>query len=248
MEKLISFLAPKSILDTIIKAFIFQLMIVSTDIIVEISLYGIESLRFPEQIYIVMFVGAPFTIFAFYLLSHQHHMQLKLANLAATDMLTGLPNRRAFITEATRHHENGDPGAILVLDADYFKRVNDTFGHAVGDVCLQAIADLIRSNVRSSDITGRLGGEEFAIYLLQADRVQAEQIGKRLSEGIQLSHDIHGAEVVLTMSVGATLIDTQASLDELISSADEALYRAKESGRARIVFSDPTAPKHHDAA
>lgn len=178
-------------------------------------------------------VATPFTALIMGLLWRERRLRGQLTALATTDLLTGLPNRRDFLARARAATEGGKAGALLVLDADHFKRVNDTLGHAAGDACLQAIADHLRACLRPGDLVGRLGGEEFAIFLPGAARADAEAVGRRLChEAAAAGADERRG---VTLSAGAALGERGLPLDRLMARADAALYEAKATGRARLV-------------
>ena len=160
---------------------------------------------------------------------------------AITDDLTGLVNRRRFIealdAEVERARRFGSPLTIVLADLDNFKQVNDEFGHHGGDVVLRAFADLIRSHVRDVDVSGRIGGEEFAILLPETDRAGAARVAERMrrslnSVPISISEQsaIHAAS-----SFGVAELAAEQSGDDLLREADAALYRAKDEGKNRVV-------------
>lgn len=166
--------------------------------------------------------------------------QHRAESLANTDALTGLNNRRAFfelgeqsLKEARRY---GHPVAVAIFDLDYFKRINDLYGHAAGDETLLMVAKTVRSLVRESDIVARLGGEEFGLLLPRTDQNQATPLIKRLHAAIQTLEVPHGAHVIrCTCSFGiAETTSGCSSLDALLAEADHALLRAKRTGRNRI--------------
>ena len=161
-------------------------------------------------------------------------MQDNLIALAATDMLTGLNNRRAFY-EKVAEIPDGINGVLMIIDPDHFKRVNDTYGHGIGDLCLQQIAKRLIASVRENDIVARIGGEEFAVVMLDADRETAEGIGARLVEGVMLEV-AQDDTITVTLSVGAMMLAHLKHFDNYMGLADEALYVAKSTGRARIVL------------
>ena len=175
---------------------------------------------------------------------HNAHLYERTRHQAITDPLTGLYNRRYFMELAHREHRQalreGASLAILMLDLDHFKRVNDTYGHLVGDQALRAVALLCQDHLRQTDIIGRYGGEEF-IVLLPATRIHAEDIAHRIAERLRraiASTPIRTpqGEVRLTVSIGAaTLSEAGEALDVLIQRADQALYLAKQQGRNRVV-------------
>lgn len=161
-----------------------------------------------------------------------------LARLASTDGLTRLYSRRWWFELATleyaRRSRRPDLGfSMLAVDIDFFKAVNDTFGHEAGDRVLQQFADLLRKESRQCDIVGRLGGEEFALLLPETSLDAAENLARRLIEGCRsLSVPTRGTVVRVTCSIGVT--DSSGdddSLEEVLRRADDALYDAKRSGR-----------------
>jgi diguanylate cyclase (GGDEF)-like protein/PAS domain S-box-containing protein len=168
-------------------------------------------------------------------------LRLELLRQATIDDLTGVANRRHFLAcaekEIQRSRRHGNTLSFLMLDIDHFKLVNDTFGHAVGDLALQAVAKTCTGLLRSSDSIGRLGGEEFALLLVETDIAQAAMAAERLRqeiEEISLS-TAAGEPVLLTVSVGVTEWRGQSdTLSTLMVRADQALYQAKNGGRNRI--------------
>jgi diguanylate cyclase (GGDEF)-like protein len=161
---------------------------------------------------------------------------------AITDDLTGLVNRRRFIealdAEIERARGFGSPLTIVLADLDNFKQVNDAFGHHGGDVVLRAFADLIRSHVRDVDVSGRIGGEEFAILLPETDRAGAAHVAERMRESLSAiaiaisdEHSIRAAS-----SFGVAELEPDQTGDDLLRAADAALYRAKDEGKNRVVM------------
>ncbi|MBO0662376.1 GGDEF domain-containing protein [Jiella sp. MQZ9-1] len=133
-----------------------------------------------------------------------------------------------------------ESGVLVLLDIDYFKRVNDTYGHPIGDACLQAVAQRLQELVRKGEIVARFGGEEFALILVEGGIEAARLFGERLAEGICFKvYEIGGgqfSEVVVTLSGGAAILHPKSDLRDLLSRADKALYEAKQGGRARLYF------------
>lgn len=161
-----------------------------------------------------------------------------------TDPLTNLPNRRHMIqqleSELARASRNGDGFALIMLDLDHFKAINDAWGHIVGDAALVETANLLRSNLRAHDVCARWGGEEFLILLPGTDREQAETVAEKLRTlvaGHPLTHA--GGEVRVTLSLGIAVHRTGMTADSCIQEADDALYEAKRAGRNRWVVSQP---------
>lgn len=159
---------------------------------------------------------------------------------AYQDALTGLPNRRAFDTVLAREfasaRRNNQPLCFVALDIDHFKRINDTYSHATGDIVLQTVGQLLQTAARESDFAARVGGEEFAI-LLNDDRIEdAQTMCARLREHFHNTHDWAGIEgLQVTFSAGLVCLSTDdASPQHLIDRADAALYQAKHDGRDRV--------------
>jgi diguanylate cyclase (GGDEF)-like protein len=177
---------------------------------------------------------------------------------AIHDSLTGL-NNRGYMEEAlgqltARAQRNPQPLAIIMADIDFFKRVNDTFGHAAGDQVLRAIAKMLKDSVREGDIACRYGGEEFMLVLPGATEETARQKANELLEGVRrIALDYKGRSLGrITLSIGIATNYTgsdrrsisRATAEHLIQAADEALYQAKEGGRNRVVESHGWQKKH----
>lgn len=185
-----------------------------------------------------LFVGMPLIAFFLAVTLFQIRLQRKLWRLSRRDPLTGLHNRRSFFELITKIRANDGRGILLLIDADHFKAVNDTFGHLAGDRCLQSIAYTIKRGVRREDVVGRIGGEEFAVYLRATTRGQAKVIGERLTLPITFRGE-DDRPLSVTLSIGAVVATHGESLDALFARADKALYEAKLEGRARIIFAMP---------
>jgi len=161
----------------------------------------------------------------------------EVQQLAITDSLTGLFNRRHFFELAKREFDSARryqrPLSALMLDADHFKRVNDTYGHATGDEVLRVIAGRCQDNLRQTDVLGRYGGDELAFLLPETDLVNAQMVAEKLRQQIaQSAIDTGRAAVTITASLGIGLLDEGcADLDALLQRADQALYAAKGAGR-----------------
>jgi len=159
---------------------------------------------------------------------------------AMVDPLTGIANRRSFLQEgnevARRHAVQPRPTAALLIDLDHFKSINDRFGHAVGDRALQVFARTAGSAIRPTDLVGRLGGEEFAALLFDADREQALAVAEKIRATFaEAAQQIDGVPVAATVSIGVAMSkDQPLDVAELLVQADLALYCAKERGRNRV--------------
>jgi diguanylate cyclase (GGDEF)-like protein len=165
----------------------------------------------------------------------------KLRTLALTDELTQIANRRSFIesvnTEISRCSRLKANMAFLVLDIDYFKHVNDTYGHQAGDAVLISITQLIKTLLRDYDIFGRLGGEEFGIFLAETDSQTALEVAERIRTKI-MQHKIAFEEhlISITVSIGIAIPAAQVKFESIYKRADVALYQAKNSGRNKVIL------------
>ncbi|MBG0776283.1 MAG: diguanylate cyclase [Desulfovibrionaceae bacterium] len=173
-------------------------------------------------------------------ITERKETERRLKEMAATDGLTGLFNRRHFLevadAELKRARRFGNPLALLMFDVDHFKRVNDTLGHAAGDAVLRRMAVVCTRVLRTVDVVGRIGGEEFAALLPETGADAAREVAERLRGAVEAEEVEHGATVVrCTVSVGVAALVADADVDALLKRADTALYRAKESGRNRVV-------------
>lgn len=174
-------------------------------------------------------------------ISKRKAVEQQLEGLARTDSLTGLFNRGHFLVEAElellRSIRYGRPLSLLMIDADLFKNINDRYGHAVGDATLRKLADVCQKTLRTADIAGRLGGEEFAILLPETDHDEALEVAERLRQSLETSRVPlkSGLPLQFTVSIGvSSLASKDDNLDMLLSLADTALYDAKRSGRNKV--------------
>ncbi len=177
----------------------------------------------------------------------------ELERRAFTDELTGQLNRRAFTTEVTKRIKgqirSRTTGALLYIDLDNFKNVNDTKGHAHGDRILKELARIINENIRIGDYSARLGGDEFAIWLDDVCEEDALfKARKFIAAGSQLAHiaDVTGPQLSISVGLALCQPDNPQTFDELMKNSDDALYQAKSAGKATCVMYDPDAPQTTD--
>ena len=171
-------------------------------------------------------------------------MNDELRNLATHDCMTGLLNHSASLdalksmqTSALRY---GGVFAVIMIDIDHFKSINDQYGHQAGDKVIKAIANTLQASLRQSDSCGRYGGEEFIIILPQSDTQHASQLAERIRRAIQRLkiEEVRYSEI--TASFGIALFDPANPEENLIARADQVLYEAKENGRNRVVVAETT--------
>lgn len=174
-------------------------------------------------------------------ITERKYLELELIQQAHLDYLTGLSNRRHFMAqgevELLRAIRYEKPLSLLMLDLDFFKNINDTYGHQVGDTVLQVLSTICRDTLRQVDVAGRLGGEEFAVILPETTSIDALEVAERLRKavsntGVTISF---GLPIHFTVSIGVTTLDNKdANIDMLLHQADQALYEAKKAGRNKV--------------
>ncbi|MEO1077811.1 MAG: GGDEF domain-containing protein, partial [Bacteroidota bacterium] len=177
------------------------------------------------------------------LITRVENLTDELHDAALVDPLSGAYNRRGFATLGTMLTQQRRAGAVMALDIDHFKRVNDTLGHAAGDALISHVARLIRETLRDGDVIGRIGGEEFAAVLMGIGPEEAVQVAERVRRRIEASPcllddlGLEESEKSITVSVGVVSFARECaeSLEELVHSADSAMYDAKRQGRNRVV-------------
>jgi diguanylate cyclase (GGDEF)-like protein/PAS domain S-box-containing protein len=173
--------------------------------------------------------------------TERRRLERALEELATTDPLTGMANRRRFDetlrAEAERCLRAGSPLTLLLLDIDHFKAVNDTYGHPAGDAVLKAVAAQCRAAVRDIDLVARVGGEEFAVLLVEADPVEGEQVADRMRRLVAATHVPIPGHPPLTCTVSLGVAAFTSDPTDLMTRADAALYRAKAEGRNRVCIS-----------
>ncbi|MDN2663872.1 diguanylate cyclase [Psychromonas sp. 14N.309.X.WAT.B.A12] len=186
---------------------------------------------------ILIFLTVITVLYCFIFIRHQILLAKQLKTLANTDPMTGCMNRRNMYNKINNIEENVS-GAILILDIDKFKKVNDNYGHAAGDVVIQTIAKCIKSEVRDSDWTARIGGEEFLIWLHNVSKTQAENIAESIRQQIEsVVIEYQQKTIQCTASIGLYAFedDSPTHFNTWFSNADALLYEAKSNGRNKVV-------------
>ncbi len=197
---------------------------------------------------VLEFEGAPALLAGIIDITEQKRLEERLRDLAMHDELTGLYNRRHFLelaeAEIARVRRTGTPLSLSMLDIDHFKRVNDFFGHAVGDLALKQLATVMRETLRASDVPARIGGEEFVILLTDTSLEGARRMTERLRERVGRAEVPagHDRAARFTISAGVAELSPGEPFEALLARADQALYSAKSAGRNRTVSSLPPAP------
>lgn len=160
-------------------------------------------------------------------------------NMAGTDALTGLNNRRAFFDKAASLfaycRRNAQPISALMLDVDHFKKINDSFGHAAGDIALRNLARLLNENLRHSDLSCRFGGEEFAVLLPNTTAEEAVEMAHMLRKMMMSTIIALADENALSLTASFGIADDGATVEDLLNHADKAMYAAKNNGRNHVM-------------
>jgi len=210
----------------------FTIFTLSLDELVQHQMFTLESLNNLWLLLVIMGI-------AIWAQLSQLHMQLKLFEQATTDALTGLLTRRSFMSlaesELNRAERYNRPLTMALLDLDHFKNVNDTYGHQAGDRVLITFSGLLKDVLRTTDLIGRFGGEEFIIILPETTVEEAEKVIQRVLDSCHQHPVVHeNKEIAFTVSagLGEVLVDVQTS----IRYVDESLYKAKKEGRDRITI------------
>jgi diguanylate cyclase (GGDEF)-like protein len=237
INRLMNLLAPKGVLGFFTRFLLFLSLVAAANFAFDfVTGHHVHSFRYYFAHGLI--VSGPFIAFFLAVTVFQIRLQRKLSRLSRKDPLTGLNNRRSFFEIVERMRVIDGRGVLLLIDADHFKAINDTYGHGAGDRCLKSIAHSIKRDVRRGDVVGRIGGEEFAVYLRATTRGHAKVIGERLTRPITF-HGEDGFPLSVTLSVGAAIGIPGERLQDIFARADQALYRAKQEGRAQVVFAMP---------
>ncbi len=224
------------------------LLLVALFVLLEISLNDktpqvvfndafLKALRFINITFFLLITGS--VTFAYTQATSEY--QLMLAELASIDKLTGLDNRRSLINKAEKEisvsQNTGEPLAMLVIDIDHFKQVNDKYGHLCGDFILSNVAKVMQSTLRKQDVVGRWGGEEFLVLLPNADTATLNDLAERLRLAVEnTAFSYEGNDISISVTIGAASLISDDSFDSLASRADRALYVGKENGRNRYQY------------
>jgi diguanylate cyclase (GGDEF)-like protein len=171
-------------------------------------------------------------------------LKAEIARLAASDPLTGLANRRALTTALTREVARSvrtkEPLSLAIMDIDFFKKINDTYGHMAGDDVLRAVADSMAATVRDVDVVARYGGEEFAIVLPNCPSEGALIVVERVRTAVASLNTV--AKVTVSAGIATAAGTAGADAERLMADADEALYASKRAGRDRATLAPPPPP------
>lgn len=241
---------PVRVKTTLLKAFVvstFGVVIAYAMIIGLIPLFG-ETINPSAWVLGAVgpyVIGMPVATFCFWQsdrlrVAHEQLMEAHeaLREKSMRDQMTGMLNRETFLSQLERRRRRSDNGVLLIADADHFKSINDGYGHLTGDKALLMISDAIKSSVRDHDLVGRIGGEEFGIFVSGADFDEAKAVSERMRRQVEALqfHTSCGANISLTISTGGAAVRDAENLSQLMRNADRSLYEAKRNGRNRVIF------------
>ncbi|AEA33310.1 diguanylate cyclase [Hippea maritima] len=208
---------------------------------------GIEIMKNAFDSGVDDFLTKPYSIVEFYarIKANIHRAKLieQLKEEAELDFLTKLYNRRLMFRFLQHHAQlskrNGEALSFLMIDIDKFKTVNDTYGHQSGDEVLKEMANIIKENIRKSDIACRFGGEEFSVLLINISPQDACSVAEKIRNATEKTAiSINGQDIHITISIGVSSLTDKDDINSFIKKADDALYKAKEAGRNRIFLND----------
>lgn len=182
-----------------------------------------------------LIIAPPISLWAANLILRVHELNKRLEHLLAHDYMTGLANRRAFI-DFVEDHKNDDGGAVMILDIDRFKSVNDTYGHHVGDQMIQMVAKVLQRETADVGKAARLGGEEFGVFFPHLPLDSGITRANQIREAVERQRlPLKDKRLHCTLSVGVDYLFAFEEIDVALQRADAALYQAKNGGRNRVV-------------
>ncbi|WP_428524546.1 GGDEF domain-containing protein [Roseibium sp.] len=206
---------------------------------------GLETAALIPAVTVPLLVAPVTTLWVGKLMLRIHKLNEQLAHLVRHDQMTGLLTRVAFLEEFEQSGQT-NTGFVMVLDIDRFKEINDTHGHLAGDLIIREVANILKDNTRPDGSAARFGGEEFVTFYPDTSIQHAEMRAEAIRCAVERQDVlVSGRELNCTVSVGLEVFDGSRPLVEVLQSADEALYKAKETGRNRVVRSTNTDV--HDA-
>ncbi|MCG6882225.1 MAG: GGDEF domain-containing protein [Silicimonas sp.] len=242
LRKFLGYLAPGSPRAVMWKTLLFCVLIVLWNYLWVRHLSGHPPRSMAAIVTDALVVGGPFALL-FSLASWDQVRTIRGLHIRARiDPLAGVLNRQTFIGRFQKAVAQARCGMLLLIDADDFKRINDFHGHAVGDRCIAAIGNRLSWHLREEDLAGRIGGEEFAVFLPEVSREHGNVVARRLGQPVAFSDAAGEMHHSVTLSIGAVWTQPDQSPEDLLMLADEALYEAKSTGRARMIVIGEVEP------
>lgn len=234
LERFVRFTAPNGKVDFVLKLLVFLFICGALNHLRDVISNGFDGRNtFLNNTKDATFTALPMCSFALLLIGHLNKLQKQLYLQATRDTLTGLPNRRRFLAATPEILHDGT--ALMIIDVDHFKAVNDHFGHDVGDACLIEVAAHLKETIGADGIVARIGGEEFAVYFDNIAGVDVEALATEMARGVNFDTG-RGVVQRVTMSVGITMGEAGVARTTALNRADHAAFQAKAEGRARWVM------------
>lgn len=236
MRKVFAFLTPTTASQVIWQFFVFCGLVVVWNVVWTWHVIGHTDRGFSDLAVQALVVGGPFLALFSAISLHQVATLKALYHSARIDPLSGVLNRQTFIRRTRRALAASRSGMLLLMDADFFKQINDKYGHATGDDCIKAIGHRLNWHLRDNDLAGRIGGEEFAIFLPDVTREHGRIVATRLGLPVAFTRGLDEEHLSITLSIGAVWTSREHSTEAQMMMADDALYQAKTTGRARMII------------
>lgn len=236
MRKFLANIKPTSARDVFMQFLLICVVIVTWHLVWTLHILGRHDRGIVELVVDALVVGGPFVAFYSVISWHQIRSLEYLYTSARIDPLSGVLNRQTFFRRANKAVASSNCGMLILMDADFFKQINDEHGHATGDECIRAIGQRLTWHLREVDVAGRVGGEEFAVFLPGVAKQHGRVVAERLAQPISFVDPVRDKYLSITMSVGAVWTVPDHSAEAQLMMADDALYQAKTSGRARMII------------
>lgn len=251
MPRLVSAFAIRSWRDLVLKLVLFFILVNGATYLAGTTLFSpTGKLGWASDLWIVSLIAAPVLAFQLGVVTYLEKLQHRLEGAELRDSLTGLPNRRAFMSRTKTARLLHPQGTVILFDVDTFKRINESYGHEFGDLCLMRVGDALRDQTSDADVIGRLNGTEFAAFIPNHSQTDITKftasMATQLVCSVQQTHANGGRKVPMTMSIGMVHAGPHHAIELLLSHADTALHAAKDQGRGQVVeWEDmPSAMRH----
>ena len=236
IRKSLGMLAPRSHLDLAVKFALFCLLIALWHATLRRIGYDDRVTPVSEMLLEATLAGGPFVLLFLFGSWHQVLAIRSLTHRAYQDPLSGVLNRQTFVNRFGRALPRARCGVLLLLDADHFKRINDQYGHSMGDRCIEAIGHRLNWHLREGALVGRIGGEEFAVFIPNVTEEHAKAVATRLGLPVSFTDHQNQIHASVSLSMGGTFIDQSRTIEQHLVDADEALYASKSNGRSQLRF------------
>lgn len=238
IKKLFRYLAPKTLSDIFFRSIFFQLLICQWHIFFSMQILNDYHAPVLQAICEGVIVGGPFVLLFTLGGWFQQQELVSLTQKAYFDPLTQVLNRQTFLDRLKKSMDRSRCGLFMLIDADNFKAINDTHGHRAGDRCIEAIGRRLTWSLRKTDLAGRIGGDEFAVFLPDVSKEHGRSVALRLGQAICFVDEDSDKHLSVSLSIGAVWTKSGNDPDLTLLDADRTLYESKRHGRGQIRFSN----------